>query len=104
MKLLSIATILLSTSACTWVSLSEKGSQVTIANTNDVAHCQRIGRVNAKTRATLLLSAKRDDEKIATELSVLARNEATKMRADTLVAEAAPNDKGEQSFVAYRCQ
>lgn len=104
MKLISVATILLSTTACTWVSLSEKGAQVTISNSNNVVLCQRLGSVNAKTRATLLFSAKRNEEKIATELSVLARNEATKMNADTLVAESPPNEKGEQRFIAYRCQ
>lgn len=103
MKPLIISFLALSISACTWVTLSEKGQHVRIASDEEIKNCLKVGQVTAKTRATLLLKAKRNAEKIALELSVLARNEASKLSADTIVAQHTPNDNGEQRFNAYRC-
>jgi hypothetical protein len=103
MKIAAIICLTFSISACTWVTLSDEGQQVNIATANDIQYCSKIGQVTAKTRATLLLNSKRNADKIAAELSVLARNEATKIKANTLVPLQAPNDKGEQLFNAYRC-
>jgi predicted GH43/DUF377 family glycosyl hydrolase len=103
MKILAISCLAVTISACTWVTLSNEGQRVTIASNEDVRHCSKVGRVTAKTRATLLLNAKRNTKKMAAELSVLARNEASKISANTIVAVQAPNSNGEQQFNAYDC-
>jgi len=47
-------------------------------------------------------SFKRDAEKIKTELETLARNEAIRLKGDTLVAATEIQD-GEQTFKVYKC-
>ena len=102
MKICLLASILLLTTACSWVTLNEQGKKVTIANKQDVQACQKVGRVFAKTRSNIVADAERNAKKVAMELSILARNEAAKIHADTIVAVTPPAN-GEQSFLAYHC-
>ncbi len=88
--------------ACAWVELSEQGKPVFIVDKSYVENCQKIGNVSAKTRKALIAGSPRSAERVATELKTLARNEAVKLSANTLVAKAAPKD-GEQHFDAYYC-
>jgi len=88
--------------ACSWVDLSEQGKQVFIVDQSYVTNCQKVGNVSAKTRKALIAGSPREADRIANELQILARNEAAKISANTLVAKAAPKN-GEQHFNAYYC-
>lgn len=102
MKILLPTIIILTASACTWVDLKKQGQNVVISTSEKIQSCSAVGNVTAKTRHTLFAGIKRSDTKIAMELATLARNEATKINANTIVANAQPVN-GEQSFSAYRC-
>ena len=86
--------------ACSFVQLSDAGSNVTQAHGADVTQCQSIGIVSATTKEKV--GIKRGAAKVAEELLVLARNEAGKLGANAIVAINQPKG-GEQSFRAYKC-
>lgn len=95
--------ILFSVTACTWVELNSAGRNVSLQDSDNLNQtCQRLGTVNAKTRASVVFGTGRDNKKIKHELAVLARNEAAKLNANTIVAKTQA-ENGEQSFIAYRC-
>ncbi len=100
MKILFI-TLLAGLSACSWVELDEKAKLVRIITAEQLLGCKKVGNVTAKTRAEIL-GAQRNSDKITIELERLAKNEAVKLGADTLVAKHTPNN-GEQAFHAYQC-
>jgi hypothetical protein len=103
MKLIAISLLSITLSACTWVELNSKGRGVVIRQqTDSIDGCQRIGTVTAKTRASIVAGTSRGDKKIAEELSILARNEAATLNANTIVANNNISD-GQQSFIAYSC-
>ena len=103
MKIIFLILVLINISACTWVELNASGKQVQIKElVSDAENCQRVGTVNATTRSYLIADADRDAEKIANELSILARNEAATIYANTIVPSRKP-EKGQQFFTAYRC-
>lgn len=101
MKTLLFSTLLLSLNACTWVELNEQGKAVRLTQYEHIQACQKIGNVTAKTRAEIL-GAQRSAEKIHIELTRLAKNEAAKLGANTIVAKHAELN-GEQAFDAYQC-
>ncbi|MEQ8264734.1 DUF4156 domain-containing protein [Pseudohaliea sp.] len=88
-------------SACTWVRLSDAGRDVAVVSTAP-SNCKRLGTSTSVTRASIA-SIDRRDAKVVGELETLARNAAGKMGGDTIVAETAISEEGEQSFVVYRC-
>ena len=95
--------ILLSITACTWVELTTAGSNVVLKTSDNLNQaCQRLGTVNAKTSASLVAGTSRDNKKVKEEITILARNEAARLNANTIVAQTEAKD-GEQSFIAYRC-
>jgi hypothetical protein len=104
MKFIAMFSILLLPivlNACTWVELNSQGKGVVVRPQAD--GCQRIGSVTAKTRASILAGTRRNSEKIAKELTILARNEAAMLNANTIVVNS-DIANGQQSFVAYNCQ
>lgn len=105
MKKLSIilaAALVSLTSACTWVKVSEQGSNVAVANAANVRSCEKVRTVNVKVKDNFVGSMKRDPSKVATELTNLARNEATQFHGDTIVPVTQVQD-GRQSFDVYKC-
>jgi CRISPR/Cas system type I-B associated protein Csh2 (Cas7 group RAMP superfamily) len=64
-------------------------------------NCQKVGDINASV-ASKIGFINRSNQKVQEELLVLARNEAVKLRADTVVAVNKPF-KGAQKYVAYDC-
>lgn len=101
MKPLFIAIILISLNACTWVELNKHASNVKVSSENGVNNCQKLGNITAKTRHDLFGQA-RDAEKVSSELITLARNEALKLNANTVVPSSEIYN-GEQSYHAYYC-
>ncbi len=102
MKIVLLAPLIALTSACTWVTLNEHAKSVTVVTESHIANCQKLGNITAKTRAYFLDGADRDADKVALELTTLARNEALKLNSNTIVPTT-DVIKGEQSFHAYYC-
>ena len=98
LTLLILLTVL--TSACQWVNRHDVNRTVVVAQQQHIKHCQAVGNISARTRHTIILPRK--ESKVAEELRELARNEALKLKADTIVA-ITPIDKGEQQFAAFNC-
>ncbi len=90
------------TSACTWVKVSEQGSCVAVANAANVRSCDKVRTVNVKVKDNFVGSMKRDPNKVATELTNMARNEASQFGGDTVVPVTLVQD-GRQSFDVYKC-
>lgn len=97
-----LAAIVSLTSACSWVKVSEQGASVAVANAANVRNCEKVRTVNVKVKDNFVGSMKRSPEKVATELTNLARNEATQFGGDTIVPVSLVQD-GRQSFDVYKC-
>mgnify|MGYP001220629435 FL=1 len=99
---LTATTALLSLlTGCTYVQLTEAGSQVRQASAADVSTCQMVGSVSSQTKDKVVVD--RNSGKVREELIVLARNRAADLGANALVEDGAAAD-GVQNFKAYRCQ
>ncbi len=90
------------TSACTWVKVNEQGSNVAVANAANVRSCEKVRTVNVKVKDNFVGSMKRDPNKVATELTNMARNEASQFGGDTVVPVTLVQD-GRQSFDVFKC-
>ncbi|MGK0220991.1 MAG: hypothetical protein ACI9ON_000223 [Limisphaerales bacterium] len=86
--------------ACSFVKVSDAGAAVAQANSTDVVNCQSLGEVESQTRAKVLLN--RNSGSVQQELIDLARNQASGMGANAIVAIGLPID-GKQKFNVYRC-
>ena len=100
-NIISLGLVLLFLSACTWVELTPEAESVRIVEAVHVANCKLAGTTTVTIKADVA-SFKRDAEKIKTELETLARNEAIRLKGDTLVAATEIQD-GEQTFKVYKC-
>ena len=87
--------------ACNWVQLTTEGEGVSLASTNDVANCERLGRTQAQTLSRVTV-VERGGEKLQAELLTLARNEAGSIGGNTVVPESLIVE-GAQTFTVYRC-
>jgi hypothetical protein len=85
---------------CTYVSLSEAGSQVAQSDADAVAACTLVGNISSQTKDKVLVD--RNTGKVKEELIVLARNRAAELGATDLV-QIGDVDAGTASFNAYRC-
>lgn len=101
MRLVVIMAILAVLTGCAWVKLTEGGKTVTVV-TKVPTSCTRLGNTASQTRADVATIG-RNREKIADELLILARNSASRMGGDTIIAESEVSDTGEQTFGVYRC-
>ena len=99
-RFLSVLTCALTLSACTYVKVSDEGTEIAQARAPDVVNCQHLGEVESQTRDRVLL--KRNTGKVQQELIDLARNQAARMGANAIVPVAEPVN-GLQKFNAYRC-
>ncbi len=100
-NVISLCLIGLFLTACTWVKLSSEAEQVRIVEAVHVANCKFAGTTTVSVKSDVI-SFKRNPEKIKTELETLARNEAIKLKGDTLVEDTDIQD-GEQTFKVYKC-
>lgn len=97
-----LAAIVSLTSACSWVKVSDQGASVAVANAANVRSCDKVRTVNVKVKDNFVGSMKRSPEKVATELTNMARNEASQFGGDTIVPASLVQD-GRQSFDVYKC-
>ena len=100
-NIISLSLLLLVLSACTWVERTPEAENVRIVEAVHVANCKLAGTTTVTVKADVA-SFKRDAEKIKSELETLARNEAIRLKGDTLVAATDIQD-GEQTFKVYKC-
>ncbi len=98
LTLLAVAAL---TSSCTWVKVSEAGSNIAVANSVNVRGCKNLSEVTVSVTSKVGFF-KRDADKVATELTSLARNEAAGLGGDTIVPSSAI-ENGKQSFNVYKC-
>lgn len=99
---LLLAAIVSVTSACSWVKVSDQGASIAVANAANVRNCEKVRTVGVRVKDNFVGSMKRSPEKVATELTNLARNEAVQFNGDTIVPVSLAQD-GRQSFDVYRC-
>lgn len=103
MKKMSILfALLVLTSACTWVKVNEDGNKVAVTNIANVSNCQKVRNVSVSVKANVG-PVERNDQKVATELANLARNEAVKFGGDTVAPTSTVNN-GAQDFAVYKCK
>lgn len=100
-KIISLGLVVLLLSACSWVKMTPEGEEVTVAKAAHVANCKFAGTTTVSVKSDIV-SFKRDAEKMKTELETLARNEANKLKGDTIVPVSEIKE-GEQTFKIYKC-
>jgi len=101
MKVLVVLLGILTLSACTWVNENTDGRDINVSISQRIGNCQKVGDINVSV-ASKIGFINRSSKKVEEELLVLARNEAIKLRADTIVAVNPPL-KGTQQYIAYDC-
>ncbi|HID49951.1 MAG TPA: DUF4156 domain-containing protein, partial [Chromatiales bacterium] len=90
MRLVLLLTLFLGT-ACTWVKLAPDADQVRLATQAEVAGCKQAGITTVSVKADVASFA-RNSAQVQTELETLARNEAVKLKGDTIVPATAMKD------------
>ena len=93
--------IIISLSACTMVKLTTEGEKARVLSAEEVTKCTYVGKTTSTTTEKAL-GVKRHDDALSLELVSLARNAASRLGGDTVVAEG-PEAEGRQSFLVYRC-
>lgn len=90
-------------SACTWVKLDSDANNVHVVGPTNLANCERLGWVEVAVRSEILFDIQRSPAKVKTELETLARNQAAKRGADSVIATSQVQN-GKQNFDIYRCR
>jgi len=101
-KLASLMALLVCVSACTWVKATPGGTKVVVSDGAGVSNCVSKGEVESVLKSRVG-GFERNATKVKGELETLARNEASKMGGDTIVALSNVRD-GKQNFGVYRCR
>lgn len=99
-KIIGLGLVVLLLSACSWVELTPEGEKVTVAKAAHVTNCKFAGTTTVSVKSETV--GERDLAKVKTELETLARNEASKLKGDTVVP-VTEIKKGEQTFKIYQC-
>lgn len=100
-KIAVVASSILLMSACSWVDLSDAGTQVLVRTHDQARDCEKLGSTSASVKSNIWFYD-RKPQKMATELQTLARNEAAKMGGNTIVIDSAITG-GAQRFRVYKC-
>ncbi len=101
-----VATILIAFTTglpgCTWVALAPDADRVRIATSDALDECTRVGTTKARTKVRIGIFV-RPKEKVAKELTTLARNDAPELGGNTIIAEGPVSADGMQRFAIYDC-
>jgi len=92
---------LLVVAGCTWVKPTEAGMAVSVATFEQVDACQKLGKVTVNVLDRIGFIP-RSEKQVAEELRTMAKNSASEMSGDTIVAVSKVTE-GEQAFNVYRC-
>ncbi len=101
MRKIALAAALSMLAGCTWVTVRPEAENVRLATAEEVTGCERRGKTTSQVAAKVGLF-ERGEEKVAEELAILARNEASGLGGNTVVPESAATD-GRQVFGVYAC-
>ena len=101
MKKLVLASLCLSMNACAWVTLTPSGEKVRVLDASEVSTCKGLGNTTVSLLAKVA-GINRNEETVARELSLLARNAAAELGGDTIVP-VSPVKNGERSYTVYKC-
>ena len=99
MRLMLIAAIAMSLSACTFVHMAPKASAVKVLAT--APNCERRGEAEVSVRHKVGFY-ERSEAQVRDELETLARNEAPGVGADS-ISPLGPPVEGGQSWALWRC-
>ncbi|MCR6651161.1 MAG: DUF4156 domain-containing protein [Cellvibrionaceae bacterium] len=89
-------------SACTWVKPSARSHEVVLMTRDQVVNCVKKGSTTSKTLSKITV-VPRGNDKMFSELVMLAKNEAVILGGDAVVAEGRM-EEGRQTFGVYRCR
>lgn len=90
-------------SGCTWLPVTPEGAQVKLEpSVQAVQNCQHKGTINVTVKDRFGVMPRGADI-VAEESETMARNDATSMGANTIVAET-PLKDGRQQYGAYACR
>lgn len=102
MRTLPLIVTALALGACSWgIKLDAGGRNVHVAWYDDVSACKPLGTITVSVLAKVG-PMDRKQRKVRDELTVMARNEAATLGADTVRPLAEPAN-GEQQWQAYAC-
>ena len=88
-------------SACSWVKLTPSGEKVRVLEAGEVSTCKELGNTTVSLLAKVA-GINRNEEQVAKELSMLARNAGAEMGGDTIVPISAAKE-GKRSYAVYKC-
>lgn len=97
--LLLMCTVL--SAGCTWVKPSAKSHEIVLLTPAQVVNCVKKGVTTSQTLSKITV-VPRSNDKVFSELVMLAKNEAVILGGDAVVAEGLM-EKGRQTFGVYRC-
>lgn len=100
-KHLLIASILLITSGCSFIEMSESGKKARVLDRTDVSNCQLMGTTTVNV-IDKVAGLNRPAQTVQKELEQMARNAAGDLQGDTVVPVSEVQD-GHQTFEVYRC-
>ena len=101
-KLFGVLVLFVGLQACTWVTLTPEGEKVAIVSSKYVTNCKYLGKTHVSVKGDVA-GFERGEEKVKLELEIMARNEAAKVKGDTIVP-LTEIERGKQSFGVYNCQ
>ena len=96
-----VVLLCLSVSACAWVKLTPDGEKVRVLDVAEVSTCKELGNTTVSLLAKVA-GFNRNEDQVAKELSMLARNAAADMGGDTIVPISAVQE-GKRSYAVYKC-
>ena len=99
MRLMLIAALAMSSSACTFVEMAPKTTTVRVLAT--APSCEKRGEAEVSVRHKVGFY-ERSEAQVRDELETLARNEAPGVGADT-ISPLGPPVEGGQSWALWRC-
>lgn len=102
LKFITLLMLTAGLQACTWVKATPDGENVVVAQAAGIDNCVRKGEVESVLKSRVA-GVERNATKVAGELETLARNEASRMGGDTIVAESNIRD-GKQTYGVYLCR
>lgn len=99
----ALAALVVFAAGCVYVDVDEEAQVVGVAKTREeVADCERKGRVSASTTAKVGFVS-RGEESVALELERLARNDAATLGANVIVPLGPVDAEGKRAYDAYLC-
>ena len=98
---LALCGLALAVIGCKHVSLEPEAGPVRRLGVQEVPKCERLGTTHVQVASKVLFFS-RSEETVGEELTTLARNSASRMGGNVVIAEGGVQG-GKQTFGVYRC-